>query len=60
MPMQKAIEVTERNFLARDLAELAVYLPGGEDLTLLGARLQVRVTQKDTKVQFVIGICMTI
>ena len=38
--MQQAIEVTERNFLARDLAELAVYLPGGEDLTLLGARLQ--------------------
>jgi hypothetical protein len=40
MPMQQAIEVTERNFLARDLAELAVKLSGGEDLTLLGALLQ--------------------
>jgi hypothetical protein len=39
MPMQQAIEVTERNFLARDLAELAVNLSGGEDLTLLGALL---------------------
>jgi hypothetical protein len=40
MPMQQAIEVTEGNFLAGDLAELAVNLSGGEDLTLLGALLQ--------------------
>src|ERR1019366_3668961 len=40
MPVQQAIEVTERNFLARNLAELAVHLSGGEDLTLLGARLE--------------------
>src|ERR1019366_8574187 len=40
MPMQQAIEVTERNFLACDLAELAVNLSGSEDLALLGALLQ--------------------
>jgi hypothetical protein len=38
--MEQAIEISERNFLARDLAELAVNLPGREDLTLLGALLQ--------------------
>ncbi|HVS81718.1 MAG TPA: hypothetical protein VHE60_08275 [Pyrinomonadaceae bacterium] len=40
MPVQQAIEVTERNILARNLAELAVHLSGGEDLTLLGALLE--------------------
>jgi hypothetical protein len=40
MPVQQAIEVTERNFLTCDLAELAVNLSGGEDLALLGVLLQ--------------------
>jgi hypothetical protein len=33
MPMQQAIEVIERNFLAGNLAELRVKLSGGEDMT---------------------------